>query len=165
MIVKHGRTSRDRGDAGIRLVRFCVGETQYAFAVNVVREVVNRAPVTVLPRLPATVVGVADHRGSIIPIVDLRLQFGTQPTPQKRLEKWILVESTRGIVGFLVDRVIDVFGTHEDMAPPPPMGGAIDARGIRGVVHAEGSLIFVLDPNMLSMDIHVEACEPTEAVG
>lgn len=150
---RHGRTSRERGDANLSLVRFLIGETQYAFEVAMVREVVNRAEVTVLPHLPFAVEGVADHRGTVVPIIDLRMHFGTQGVPSKsvrRPEKWILVDSPFGLVGFLVDRVLDVLGTDQSLAPAPSVGGPAQKRGIRGVINVKEGLLFVLDPTSLS---------------
>jgi purine-binding chemotaxis protein CheW len=150
------RTSQQRGEAKKSFVRFVVGETLYAFEVEHVREILHRGPVTLLPHMPEEVAGVADHRGDVIPIVDLRLKFGMQEIPtsgsERRPEKWILVNSPLGIVGFVVDRVIDVVGTNESLGAPPLLGGQID-RGIKGVAAIDGALIFVLDVDRLSSSV------------
>ncbi len=152
---RHGtraRTSQQRGEAKKSFVRFVVGETLYAFEVEHVREILHRGPVTMLAHMPDEVAGVADHRGEVIPIVDLRLKFGVQALlarNERRPEKWILVNASTGTVGFVVDRVIDVVGTNDSLGAPPLVGGHVD-RGIKGVASVDGGLLFVLDAEALA---------------
>lgn len=163
------RTSQQRGEAKKSFVRFVVGETLYAFEVEHVREILHRGPVTLLAHMPDEVAGVTDHRGDVIPIVDLRVKFGMQALPargERRPEKWILVNSPAGTVGFVVDRVIDVVGTNESLGPPPLVGGNVD-RGIMGVASVDGGLLFVLDVERLTHVVKdlVPSLESDEANG
>lgn len=131
------------------LVRFQVGETVYAFDVANVEEVVHRAPVTVLPHMGASVSGVFDHRGRVTPIVDLRPRFGLEVHDGKQ-SKWILMRTEHGLVGFGVDRVLDVVGTADPLDQPPAVGPGGGDRAIRGVVNIGGTLVFVLDEGRLA---------------
>lgn len=147
------RRSAKRGDARRRVLRFVVGETQYALYVESVREVVHKGNVTLIPNLPSAVEGVTDHRGVVVPIVDLRILFGQHAVPshkERRPEKWIMADSPHGIVGFVVDRVIDVLGLTDEPRRPMSLGRAGDARPISGVVSVEGELVFLLDVEKLS---------------
>jgi len=146
------RSSQERGEATKSFVRFAVGETLYGFEVERVREIVHKGIVTVLPSMPVSVTGVADHRGEVVPIVDLRLRFGMsaeRTEAERRGEKWILMNSPTGLVGFVVDRVIDVVGTSQVPDPPPQVGGNLD-RGITGVIGSDEGLLFILDVDRLS---------------
>lgn len=128
------------------LVRFQLGETSYAFEVQNVEEVVQPAPVTILPYMAPGVSGVFDHRGRVTPIVDLRPRFGlVTATEQDRHAKWILIRTDFGLVGFVVDRIVDVVGTNDAFGAPPNVGANAAERAIRGVVHIDGELVFVLD--------------------
>jgi purine-binding chemotaxis protein CheW len=146
------RSSQERGEATKSFVRFAVGETLYGFEVERVREIVHKGIVTVLPSMPVSVTGVADHRGEVVPIVDLRLRFGMtaeRTEIERRNEKWILMNSPTGLVGFVVDRVIDVVGTSQVPDAPPQVGGNLD-RGITGVIGSDEGLLFILDVDRLS---------------
>jgi purine-binding chemotaxis protein CheW len=154
------RSSQERGEATKSFVRFVVAETLYAFEVERVREIVHKGTLTVLPGMPEAVAGVADHRGDVVPIVDLRLRFGLREAPPvatkpgsahavKAPEKWILMNASIGLVGFVVDRVIDVVGTSQVPDEPPQVGGTID-RGIKGVIASEEGLLFILDVDRLA---------------
>jgi purine-binding chemotaxis protein CheW len=132
-----------RRPEGRTLVRFYVGDTCYAFDVGAVEEVANPAALTTLPDMGAAVAGVTDHRGRVIPVVDLRAKYGVRET-LGRHTKWVLMRSAYGLVGFVVDRVLDVVSASGTMSPPPRLG-AVGSRAIVGVVNVDGLLVFILD--------------------
>lgn len=137
---------RHRADPQKSLVGFVVGDVHYAIGIGQVREIVNPLPITTLPHTPPEVSGVADHRGDVVPVIDLRTRFGLAPAAPSRSTKWILVETGARMVGLVVDAVTEVFGTGGDeIRPTPAMGGSRDLRGITGVTNHNGTLIFVLD--------------------
>lgn len=151
---------RHRHDPSKNLVGFLVGDVAYAVRIETVREIVNPLPVSPLPRMPGEVVGVADYRGVVVPVLDLRARFGL-PHASSRRTKWIVVDVSRRDVGaplppatapgtrgaaLVVDAVTDVFGTSgKPIRPSPTLGDGDDVRGIEGVVEAGGRLVFVLD--------------------
>jgi len=142
--------NKSRPDPRKSLVGFIVGDVGYAVPIVHVQEIVSPLPLTELPHLPDAVAGVADHRGQVIPIVDLRARFRLPKAPDRRRAKWILVRLEERTFGLAVDRVTDVFGTGGvDIRPAPGLGGGEDSRGIVGVTSYEGGLVFVLDVSRL----------------
>lgn len=140
------KDKKERPDPSKSLVGFTVGKVYYAVSIGSVREIVNPTTLTELPRLPGAVVGVADHRGEVIPIIDLRSRFGLAAAEDRTRLKWILVDVAGRTVGLIVDQVTEVFGTGgEELRPAPPLGTGDDVRGIGGVTSHNGNLIFVLD--------------------
>jgi len=136
----------ERPDPQKSLVGFVVGDIAYAVPIASVREIVNPVPLAELPHAPASVAGVADHRGEIVPIIDLRVRFGLAPLSDPRRSKWILIEVEGRGVGLAVDRVTEVFGKGgAEIKPPPQLGTGDDLRGIAGVTVREGTLTFVLE--------------------
>jgi purine-binding chemotaxis protein CheW len=90
--------------------------------------------------------GVADYRGQVVPVVDLRARFGLPSAEITRRTKWIVVEVADRVVALVVDGVTEVFGTGgADIRPAPSLGGGDDERGIAGVASQAGALVFVLD--------------------
>ncbi len=139
-------TARNRADPKKNLVGFIVGEVGYAIDIVRVREILNPLPITPLPHTPPDVVGVADHRGEVVPLIDLRVRFGLSAGSGGRGTKWILLNAGgERSVGIIVDAVTEVFGTGEGIRPTPEVGGNRDLRGIAGVVNHGGQLAFVLD--------------------
>ncbi len=157
--------ARHRHDPSKDLVGFLVGDVMYAVRIDVVREIVNPLPVVELPRAPKTVKGVADYRGEVVPVIDLRERFALPPTPISRKTKWIVLDvgrdrltqtgpsSTFGSrhAALVVDAVTEVFGLGGgEIRPAPPLGANDHVRGIDGVTTFNGRLVFVLDAHAFS---------------
>jgi purine-binding chemotaxis protein CheW len=151
--------NKQRPDLQKSLVGFVVGDVVYAVGISSVREIVNPVPLTELPHAPPAVAGVMDHRGEVVPVVDLRARFGLPPNVDARRSKWILVDVGGRTVGLAVDRVTDVFGTAgSDIKPAPTLGRGDDERGIVGVTKHDGALVFVLD--IVDFDVLTRSIRP-----
>ncbi len=145
--------TRYRNDQAKNLVSFLVGDVRYAVEIAKVREIVNPLPVVALPHAPPEVVGVADHRGDVLPVVDLRVRFGLPPCELTRRTKWIIVRvPERGSsVALVVDVVTEVFGAgSEDQRSVPEIGTGTSRRGIANVYAYDGGLVFVVDTTIVT---------------
>jgi purine-binding chemotaxis protein CheW len=137
---------RQRHDPSKSLVGFLVGDVRYAVPIADVREITNPLEIVELPHAPHAVAGVADFRGEVVPVVDLRVRFGFSATVRTRRTKWILVDVGDRVVALVVDGVTEVFGTGGvDLRPAPPLGSGEDMRGIAGVLTRDKALVFVLE--------------------
>ncbi len=138
--------SKQRPDPQKSLVGFAVGDVSYAIPIGCVKEIINPIVLTKLPYAPDVISGVADHRGEVVPVVDLRTRFGVPQSGERRRTKWILVDVGGKTIGLIVDRVTGVFGTGgRSLRPAPNLGGGEEVRGIAGVTLHEGTMVFVLD--------------------
>jgi len=145
--------ARHRHDPSKNLVGFSLGEVRYAIPIAHVKEIANPMLVVALPHAPPAVAGVADYRGDVVPVVDLRRRFGLPPVEATRKTKWIVVDVVGRLAALVVDSVTEVFGTGGTEPRPPPSLGGDDKRGIAGVTNHEGALVFILDTARLS-DVH-----------
>jgi purine-binding chemotaxis protein CheW len=153
--------NRQRHDPSKSLVGFVVGEVHYAIAIHRVREIANPLTLVALPKAPPAVSGVADYRGEVVPVIDLRVRFGLEAVPVTRRTKWIVVEVQSRFIALVVDAVTEVFGTGgAELRPAPALGSGDDLRGIQGVTNHLGTLTFVLDTSRFG-----ELTEPLVAVG
>jgi purine-binding chemotaxis protein CheW len=152
---------RQRHDPSKNLVGFVVGDVEYAVNIARVKEITNPLVVVPLPHPPPSVAGVADFRGEVIPVVDLRLRFGLPAAPATRKTKWIVVDVAPRLVALVADAVTEVFGTGgAELRPAPSLGGGDDLRGIAGVTSHGAGLVFVLDTARLR-----ELTDPLAASG
>lgn len=172
---------RHRHDPSKNLVGFLVGDVTYAVRIEVVREIVNPLEVVALPRAPKSVLGVADYRQIVVPVIDLRQRFALPPATVSRKTKWIVLDvlptspSTTSsgpaslVVGkyaaLVVDAVTEVFGYGAGgIRPAPPLGRGDDVRGIEGVttfgVGEREKLVFVLDARAFSALAQAALGEP-----
>jgi purine-binding chemotaxis protein CheW len=140
------RPLRHRHDPSKSLVGFLIADVSYAVPIALVREISKPLDVVPLPHAPPAVIGVANYRGDVIPVVDMRCRFGLPEVVQTPKAKWIIVSVESGFVALAVDAVTDVFGTAGlELSPAPVLGGGEDRRGIAGVASHEGQMVFVLD--------------------
>lgn len=156
---------RRRRVAGVdkNLVGFLVGDVQYAIDIHRVREILRPLPVLELPHAPASILGVADHRGEIVPIVEVRRRFGLGPLTDTRRAKWVFVASEGRTIGLAVDSVTGVLAASEiDHRPAPALGAGDASRGISSVISHQSGLVFVLDVDKVAAPADgVELDEPS----
>lgn len=139
-------TERIRRDQYRSLVGFIVGDVSYAVPTSCVREITTPAVVTELPHLPRGVIGVFDHRGQVVPVIDLRTCFDVPPRAQEGRTQWIIVEVSKHRIGLCVNRVTGVFEVgFGGLKPVPELGKTIDPRSLVGVANEDKRLTFVLD--------------------
>jgi purine-binding chemotaxis protein CheW len=144
---------RYRKDQAKNLVSFLVGEVRYAVDIHLVREIVNPLEAVPLPHAPPEVIGVSDHRGDVLPVVDLRVRFGLPPQDITRRTKWIIVRVLGRDQPFalVVDAVTDVFGAGKaEQRSVPEIGRGRDLRGISQVFSHDNTLVFVVDPAVVT---------------
>ena len=83
---------RSRTDRTKNLVGFVVGDVSYAIDILRAREIINPLPMVALPHAPPAVAGVADHRGEVVPVLDLRRRFELPRLEASSRTKWVIVE-------------------------------------------------------------------------
>jgi purine-binding chemotaxis protein CheW len=129
---------------------FQLGAENYGLPILDVREIIGLMPITAVPRAPPFVRGVINLRGKVIPVIDLRLQFGMEPCPATDQTVIIVVQcAVDGLpltMGLLVDRVLEVLAIGADQIEPPPSFGASgSAEFLLGVGKAGQRVVFLLD--------------------
>ena len=144
---------RYRNDQAKNLVGFLVGDVRYAVDIHIVREIVNPLPLVSLPHAPPEVIGVSDHRGDVLPVIDMRVRFGLDASHTTRRTKWIIVRvpGQEQVVALVVDAVADVFGAgKDDQRSVPEISRGRDVRGIAQVYSHDGTLVFVVDAHAVT---------------
>ncbi len=122
----------------------------FALDVATVREVLDFTTVTKIPRTPEFMRGVINLRGSVVPVVDLRLAFGMTAT-EKTVNTCIVVvevclEGETTIMGALADSVEEVIDLEpEQIQPAPRLGTSIKTDFIRGMGKREAQFLMILD--------------------
>lgn len=133
-----------RKDPSKNLVECVLGEVRYAVGIGAVREIVNPLSTVELPSAPSWVIGVADYRDEVVPVIDLRVRFGLARSVATPRTKWIVVR--RGEISFalVVDAVTEVFRSGE-VKPAPALQEGSDVRALEGVTSHDGDMVFILD--------------------
>ncbi|WP_439551073.1 chemotaxis protein CheW [Falsiroseomonas sp.] len=99
-------------DGAIDVLTLGIGGEIFAIEAADVREILDLVPITAVPGARSFVGGVVNVRGRIVPLADLRVQFGmpvAAPTPDTRIIVLELdLEGEPTPVGILADRVFEV---------------------------------------------------------
>jgi len=117
---------------------FTLDQEDFAVDVAGVREVLDYTDITRVPRTPDFMKGVINLRGSVVPVVDLRLKFGL-PETEKTVDTCIIVlevelEGEVTVIGAIADSVREVFEINTaDIEPPPRIGTRFETEFISGL--------------------------------
>lgn len=136
----------DRAPAIRTWVGLDVGGVSYALDIQCVREIIRPLPMQSLPHAAKVVIGVVDHRGDVVPVIDLRVRFGTTNRMDLTHTRWVIATREERLVGLVVDRVTEVFRLEEsDARQVPDLGPHGDRRGVTAAYSFRGRLVFALD--------------------
>jgi purine-binding chemotaxis protein CheW len=137
---------------------FTLGDEGYGIDILKVQEIRGWEEVRPLPDTPDYVKGVLDLRGSIVPIIDMRLRFNLEQAKYTATTVTIIlsihIRDTSHVIGIVVDGVSDVLDIQEqDIREAPPLGGKIDTRYLLGMVSRDSHVVLLLDAdNLLDPD-------------
>jgi len=129
---------------------FKLGNEVFAIDVAKVREVLDFTTITKIPRTPDFMRGVINLRGSVVPVLDLRLAFQMEATG-KTVNSCIIVvevelEEERLVIGALADSVEEVAELEPDqIQPAPSIGTSVRTDFIRGMGKRDSGFLMILD--------------------
>jgi purine-binding chemotaxis protein CheW len=129
-----------------QFLTFLLDEQEYGLELFKIQEIRGYAPVTPIPNVPAHVRGVMNLRGTVLPVVDLRMKFHLPPIEYNKFTVIVIATLGEKIVGLLVDAVSDVLQVnHDAMRAAPDFGTAVDTRFINGVFQTREHLAVALN--------------------
>jgi purine-binding chemotaxis protein CheW len=129
---------------------FKLGNEVFGIDVAKVREVLDVTTITEIPRTPDFMSGVINLRGSVVPVVDLRLCFQMSKTERTRntciVVVEVLLDGEATVIGALADSVEEVIDLEPDQIQPAPrIGTQIRTDFIKGMGKREAQFIMILD--------------------
>ncbi|MBF0456322.1 MAG: chemotaxis protein CheW [Nitrospirae bacterium] len=129
---------------------FKLEDEMFALDISKVREVLEFSSVTKVPRTPEFMRGVINLRGSVVPVVDLRLKFGMTRT-EKTVNTCVIIvevsfENESMVLGALADSVQEVIELEpEKIEPAPNIGMQLRTDFIKGMGKRDEEFIIILD--------------------
>ena len=136
---------------------FTLDEEVFALEIAKVREVLEFAGVTRVPRTPEFMRGVINLRGNVVPVVDLRLKFGLSVTAATVDTCVVMVEvdidGEGTVLGALADSVQEVIEIDaSQIEPPPRIGTRLKTEFIRGMGKRDDTFLIILDIDKVFSD-------------
>jgi len=129
-----------------QFLTFLLEDQEYGLEIFKIREIRGYAPITPIPNVPPHVRGVMNLRGTVLPVIDLRLKFHLPPVEYNKFTVIVIATVGEKIVGLLVDAVSDVLTVNRDsIREAPDFGAAVDTRFINGVFQSREHLTVALN--------------------
>lgn len=144
---------------------FILGDEEYGIDILRVQEIRGYDAVTAIANAPPFIKGVINLRGTIVPIVDMRIKFNLPNATYDDFTVVIILNVLQRTVGIVVDGVSDVVALDASaIKPPPEFGSAFDTKFLTGLgINNERMLILVDIEKMLSSrDLALMDTEATE---
>ena len=124
---------------------FTLGKEEYGVDILKVQEIRGYDAVTRLPDAPDYIKGVINLRGTIVPVIDMRVKFRLEAKVDA-LTVMIVLNVADRVVGMVVDSVSDVVQlTGEQIRPMPEVGTGIDRRFLTGIGALDERMLILLD--------------------
>jgi purine-binding chemotaxis protein CheW len=129
---------------------FKLDDEVFALDVAKVREILEESSITKVPQTPDFMRGVINLRGSVVPVIDLRLKFGMSRT-EKTVNTCIIVvevqlEDEVIVLGAMADSVQEVIEMESSQIEAAPhIGSRLNTDFIKGMGKHDNRFIIILD--------------------
>lgn len=145
-----------------KYLAFLLGEETYGMPLLKIKEIIGKVDVTHIPKSPSFMRGVANLRGKIIPIIDLKLKFGIGETEFLPRTCIIVVElmTEEGVQtsGLMVDEVSGVLDISEGyIEPVPNYSNSPAAEYLAGIGKVKDEIVTLLDVDKILASNNVAA--------
>ncbi|UFS68784.1 chemotaxis protein CheW [Geomonas sp. RF6] len=151
-----------------QFLTFKLEEELFALDIGKVREVLDFTTITKVPQTPDYMRGVINLRGSVVPVVDMRLKFGLAGA-EKTVNTCIIIvevalDGETVVMGAMADAVQEVLDLPPDhIEPAPRIGTKLDTDFIRGMGKHGEEFIIILDiDKVFSSDDLARLTEPED---
>ena len=125
---------------------FKLDSEEYGIDIRSVQEIRYYETPTHLVNTPVYVRGVVNLRGTIVPVLDLRVKFDLGKVSYDDSTLVIVINIGAGTVGLVVDGVSDVVAlTPEQLCEAPDFCGVIDRDSVLALGSINGRMLILLD--------------------
>jgi len=142
----------EKNEDVMQLVGFIVGNEELAVPILNIQEIIKPIEYTKVPSVPEYVLGVFNLRGSILPLIDLRIKFGLPHISQTEDTRYIVIKTENSEAGFVIDKLtqaIRIDNADIEMTPETFNKENDSNNLISGIGKMEDKIITILNINTL----------------
>ena len=144
---------------------FTLGPEEYAIDILKVQEIRGYEKPTAIANAPNFIKGVINLRGTIVPVVDLRIKFQVGKAEYTPFTVVIILNLANRVVGIVVDGVSDVTSLRPDqIRPAPEFAATVDTRYIQGLATLEERMLIVVDITRLMLSSEMALVDEAAAL-
>ena len=130
---------------GGEIISYKVNDVVYAVDILMVTDIIELAEITVIPLMPSYIKGVINHRGKVIPVVDLKEKFSVENKGYGKRTCIVVVVVMEMLVGLIVDSVFAVQQITAQQIREAPKKNIF----VSHVINMNNSVEFLLDYNQI----------------
>jgi purine-binding chemotaxis protein CheW len=151
-------------EGGSEFLTFRLGAEEYGIDILRVNEIRGWEVPTAIAGTPEFIKGVINLRGTIVPIIDMRLKFRLASAVYNDFTVMIILRLARRVVGIVVDAVSDVLTlAPQQIRPAPDFGTALDTRFITGLGTVDERMLILVDIERLLSSEDMQRVEEVSA--
>lgn len=125
---------------------FDIGEAIYSVELQYVVEIIQVQNITQVPYIPAYIKGIINLRGSIVPVIDVRLKMGLPVRPYDEKTCIIIIRINDMQIGMIVDSVEGVASLEpDDLSDPPKLDASHRNEYLKSIAEKGEHIILNLD--------------------
>jgi purine-binding chemotaxis protein CheW len=129
-----------------QLVIFELGSENFGIDIASVEGIVKLQEITKIPQAPSYMEGITNHRGSVLPVIDLHKRFNMGVQEQTNETRIVVANVGNLKIGMIVSAVSEVLTIDDSVIePPPPMVSNANSEFIVGVAKIGTRLVILLD--------------------
>jgi purine-binding chemotaxis protein CheW len=134
---------------GNQFLTFKLQEEEYGIEILRVQEIKGFSRITPIPNTPSYIKGVMNLRGTVVPVVDLRIKFCMPQAEYNQFTVIIVVTVGKKVIGLVVDAVSDVLNIVKNEIEAAPEFAGADTSFLTGMAKAGERFITLLNIDRL----------------
>lgn len=120
----------------------------FGIGLEKVFEILKPQKVIPCPGTPGYIRGIFNLRGTVVPLMDLRIRLGVEPSAEK--EKIVIVYIHDEKIGLLVDAIDEIISIdREQIASPPSLFRGLKPEYLLGIGKLSDRLVIILNLDKL----------------
>jgi purine-binding chemotaxis protein CheW len=161
---KEKPSANQSDNAPSEYLAFTLGQEEYGIDIQKVQELRGYDTVTHIANAPAFIKGVVNLRGTIVPIIDMRIKLNLGTPTYDQFTVVIILNVAHHVVGMVVDSVSDVITLNaEQIKPAPELGTALGADYLIGLGTVEQRMLILVDIDKLMSSADIRLIEKMAA--
>ncbi len=118
-----------------QLVTFFLDKIEFSIDINKVKEIVRMPDIVKIPNAPAFIEGIANLRGTVLPILNTRVRFGLKRGELTDQTRILVIDINGSLTGLIVDSVKEVLRIDNSLVEPaPPAVKDVNSEFLKGVI-------------------------------
>ena len=145
-VTENNAVANANGAASSEFLTFRLGGEEYGIDILKVQEIRGYEEPTTIANSPDFIKGVINLRGTIVPIVDMRIKFRLGEARYDSFTVVIILNVADRVVGIVVDSVSDVMTlANSQVREAPEFSGAMDTSYITGLGTVDERMLILID--------------------